>query len=158
MKFNLKKCHIRQESRASVKVGEMRGEILTEMGILIYGLPIIRQKPSLYRNNGDGTFKDIIDEVWDANPHADTHGVAWADFDNDGDQDLIVLSGGGGGTNATNPKHNNHFYVNENGMLLEKAAEFGISFPLLRGRSPLWFDWNRDGRLDLLVTGRVRPD
>ena len=117
-----------------------------------------KHKPSLYRNNGDGTFKDIIDEVWDANPHADTHGVAWADFDNDGDQDLIVLSGGGGGTNTINPKHNNHFYVNEGGRLVEKAAEFGISLPLLRGRSPLWFDWNRDGRLDLLVTGRVRPD
>ncbi len=117
-----------------------------------------KHKPSLYRNNGDGTFRDIIDEVWDANPQADTHGAAWADFDNDGDQDLIILSGGGGGTNATNPKNNNHFYVNENGMLIEKAAEFGISLPLLRGRSPLWFDWNDDGRLDLLVTGRVRPD
>ena len=117
-----------------------------------------KHKPSLYRNNGDGTFTNIIDEVWDANPHADTHGAAWADFDNDGDQDLIILSGGGGGTNATNPKNNNHFYINENGMLIEKAAEFGISLPLLRGRSPLWFDWNDDGRLDLLVTGRVRPD
>ena len=117
-----------------------------------------KHKPSLYRNNGDGTFTDIIDEVWDANPHADTHGVAWADFDNDGDQDLIVLSGGGGGTNPTNPKNNNHFYVNESGVLVEKAAEFGISLPLLRGRAPLWFDWNGDGRLDLLVTGRVRPD
>ena len=117
-----------------------------------------KQKPSLYRNNGDGTFTDIIDEVWDANPHADTHGVAWADFDNDGDQDLIVLSGGGGGTNPTNPKNHNHFYVNENGVLVEKAAEFGISLPLLRGRAPLWFDWDGDGRLDLLVTGRVRPD
>ena len=117
-----------------------------------------KHKPSLYRNNGDGTFTDIIDEVWDANPHADTHGVAWADFDNDGDQDLIVLSGGGGGTNTMNPKHNNHFYINEGGMLVERATEFGILLPLLRGRSPLWFDWNRDGRLDLLVTGRVRPD
>ena len=43
-----------------------------------------KHKPSLYRNNGDGTFTDIIDEVWDANPYTDTHGVAWADFDNDG--------------------------------------------------------------------------
>ena len=117
-----------------------------------------KHKPSLYRNNGDGTFTDIIDEVWNANPYTDTHGTAWADFDNDGDQDLIVLSGGGGGTNVTNPRHNNHFYVNEGGMLIEKAAELGISLPLLRGRSPLWFDWNGDGRLDLLVTGRVRPD
>ncbi len=117
-----------------------------------------KHKPSLYRNNTDATFTNIIDEVWHADPFADTHGAAWADFDNDGDQDLIVLSGGGGGTNATNAKHNNHFYVNENGILVEKAAEFGISLPLLRGRAPLWFDWNSDGRLDLLVTGKVRPD
>ena len=117
-----------------------------------------KHKPSLYRNNGDGTFTDIIDEVWNANPNADTHGVAWADYDNDGDQDLIVVSGGGGGTNRINPKHNNHFYVNENGILNERAAELGIDFPLLRGRTPLWLDWNRDGRLDLILTGRVRPD
>ena len=117
-----------------------------------------KHKPSLYRNNGDGTFTDIIDEVWNANPHADTHGVAWADFDNDGDQDLVVLCGGGGGTNPTDTRNNNHFYVNENGRFIERAAEFGIAMPLLRGRTPLWLDWNRDSRLDLVVTGRVRPD
>ena len=117
-----------------------------------------KQKPSLYRNNGDGTFTDIIDIVWNANPYADTHGVAWADFDNDGDQDLMVVSGGGGGTNPSNPKHNNHFYVNENGMLVERAAELRVNFPLLRGRAPLWLDSNNDGKLDLILTGRARPD
>lgn len=30
-------------------------------------------------------------------------------------------------------------------MLVERAAEFRIDFPLLRGRVPLWLDWNRDG-------------
>ena len=35
-----------------------------------------KQKPSLYRNNTDGTFTDILDNVWHANPFADTHGVA----------------------------------------------------------------------------------
>ena len=117
-----------------------------------------RHKPSLYRNNGDGTFTDIIDKVWDANPFADMHGAAWADFDNDGDQDLIVVSGGGGGTNPSNAKHNNHLYVNENGMLVEHAAELGINFPLLRGRAPLWLDANNDGKLDLILTGRNRQD
>lgn len=112
-----------------------------------------RHKPSLYRNNGDGTFTDIIDEVWAANPLADTHGVAWADFDNDGDQDLIVLSGSGGGLSGVHNNHANHFYVNENGLLIERAAELGVDYPLLRGRTPLWLDANRDGRLDLLLAG-----
>ena len=117
-----------------------------------------KHKPSLYHNNQDGTFTDIIDQVWDANPFADTHGVAWADFDNDGDQDLIVLCGGGGGVNRPNPTHLNHFYVNEHGRLIERAVEFGVDMPLLRGRTPLWFDWNRDGFLDLIVTGTTRTD
>ena len=117
-----------------------------------------KHKPSLYRNNRDGTFTDIIDQVWDAYAFADTHGVAWADFDNDGDQDLITLCGAGGGVNRLNRKHYNHFYVNENGRLHERATEFGIDIPLLRGRAPLWFDWNRDGLLDLLVTGKTQTD
>ena len=117
-----------------------------------------KHKPSLYRNNGDGTFTDIIDEVWNAYPFADTHGVAWADFDNDGDQDLIVLCGGGGGINRSNITHYNHFYVNENGKLIERASAFGIEMQLLRGRAPLWFDWNGDGQLDLLVTGKAQND
>ena len=118
-----------------------------------------RHKPSLYRNNGDGTFTDIIDAVWNANPSADTHGAAWADFDNDGDQDLIVLSGGGGGLSAqTRSNHANHFYVNENRRLIESAAELGVDYPLLRGRTPLWLDWNMDGRLDVLLTGVARMD
>ena len=96
-----------------------------------------RHKPSLYRNNGDGTFTDIIDEVWDANPDADTHGAAWADYDNDGDQDLIVLSGGGGGLSGARANHNNHFYVNENGILVERAGRTRVDYPLLRGRTPL---------------------
>lgn len=118
-----------------------------------------KHKPSLYRNNRDGTFTDIIDKVWDANPHADTHGVAWADFDNDGDQDLIVLCGSGGGrTSVTNPTQDNHFYINDNGILIERASELGVVFPLLRGRTPLWFDWNIDGQLDLVLTGILRLD
>ena len=117
-----------------------------------------RHKPSLYRNNGDGTFTDIIDEVWEANPYADTHGVAWADFDNDGDQDLIILSGGGGGLGGARTNHFNQLYINENGILIERATELGLAYPLLRGRTPLWLDSNRDGRLDVLLVGVTRTD
>ena len=117
-----------------------------------------RHKPSFYRNNGDGTFTDIIDEVWDANPTADTHGVAWADFDNDGDQDMITVSGASGGSGNVHPNHANHFYLNENGILIESASEFGVDYPYLRGRTPLWFDSNQDGRLDLLLLGDLGKD
>ena len=118
-----------------------------------------KQKPSLYRNNRDGTFTNIIDQVWRAYSYADTHGVAWADFDNDADQDLMVLSGSGGGrSTATNRKQHNHFYVNRGGRLVESAAAFGVDLPILRGRTPLWLDANSDGHLDMLLTGMLRED
>ena len=145
--------------RVSGKVGAMPGVILMVMDTLIYGRLTIGTNRGLYRNNRDGTFTNVIDEVWSANPDADTHGAAWADFDNDGDQDLIILSGSGGGLSSSgHNNHANHFYVNEGGRLIERAAELGVDYPLLRGRTPLWFDWNRDGRLDVLLTGVSRTD
>lgn len=45
----------------------------------------------LYRNNGDGTFKEIAVEAGVADDRQ-TQGVAWGDFDNDGDPDLYVVN------------------------------------------------------------------
>jgi hypothetical protein len=109
-------------------------------------------KPSLYLNQRDGTFLDVIDKIWAADPHADKHGAAWADFDNDGDQDLVELVDtlyfeDGRICNGCGP---NHLFVNENGKLVNKAKELGLDY-LGQGRTPLWFDADRDGRLDLLV-------
>jgi hypothetical protein len=51
-------------------------------------------RPLLYRNLGDGTFEEVglaaglLDHAWG------TSGLAWADFDNDDDQDLYVVTMG----------------------------------------------------------------
>jgi hypothetical protein len=107
--------------------------------------------PSLYLNQGDGTFVDVGREVYLENPVNDTHGSAWADFDNDGDPDLLETVGGYGGT-GEGP---NHLFINENGVLENRAAELGVDNPFGRGRMPLWFDYDRDGWLDLLLLNLV---
>lgn len=109
-------------------------------------------KPSLYLNQQDGTFVDVIDQVWSADPLADTHGAAWADFDNDGDQDLVELVDVTVNTDGTFCPGcgRNHLFVNDNGFLRERAKELGLDDVGL-ARSPLWFDADRDGRLDLLA-------
>ena len=86
--------------------------------------------------------------------NADQHGVAWADFDNDGDQDFVVIVGGNGG-GTTSPKNANQLYRNDKTNFVEVAYEKGISLSNARGRSPLWLDFNHDGLLDLAVANLV---
>jgi hypothetical protein len=111
-------------------------------------------KPSLYLNNGDGTFTDIATEILFVNFYADTHGASWADFDNDGDQDLLQLVGAQAGAGA-GP---NQLFLNYGGILQDRAAEYGLEYSLGRGRTPLWFDWNKDGYLDVFLANKTRLD
>ncbi len=115
-------------------------------------------KPALYINNQDGTFTNIAsaellpDGVWDKLYGYDTHGAAWADFDNDGDQDLVQLAAGGG-------YRANLLFINAgNGTFerTEQAANLGIDQPKASARTPVWFDWNNDGLLDLLAVNAMR--
>ena len=109
---------------------------------------------TLYLNQGDGSFTNVTSDVFAQRPGGDTHGAAWADFDNDGDLDLIQLVGAESGQ-GSDP---NRFYVNEGGILVDRASQLGINYPLNRGRMPLWLDYDRDGLLDLIVSSTLRPD
>jgi hypothetical protein len=110
------------------------------------------QMPSLYLNMKNGTFVDIFEDVVVGEKQADFHGPAWADFDNDGDQDLFLISGGASGRGFSP----NFLFVNNNGKLINQAYELGVDYPFGRGRTPLWFDADKDGKLDLLVMNRQR--
>lgn len=90
--------------------------------------------------------QNITNETFGSNIRGDLHGSAWADFDNDGDQDLIQQVASDFGGSVT------QFYVNANGQLSDQAEQRGINEPL-KGRTPLWLDYNRDGKLDLILSG-----
>ena len=114
-----------------------------------HGLP-----PSLYVNQKNGRFVDLYTKALPPDLRADFHGAAWADYDNDGDQDIIAVTGGAAGRGSSP----NYFFVNEQGKFVNRAKELGIDYPLGRGRTPLWVDVNRDGKLDLLLMNRQRQD
>ena len=107
---------------------------------------------TLYRNNQDGTFADTSNLLSPTGGLADWHTPAWGDFDNDGDQDLVVIGGGGGGADS----FPNMLFVNQNGSFSEQAVALGIDYAAARGRQPVWWDWNDDGLLDLVVISRPR--
>jgi hypothetical protein len=79
-----------------------------------------------------------------AQQQAEGHGsgAAAADYDNDGDVDLFI---------AQAEFFPNQLYRNRgDGGFDEVAAEVGLD-SLASARSALWFDYNADGRLDLIV-------
>lgn len=109
---------------------------------------------SLWINNRNGTFSNVIPAHWTNPSTPDKHGAAFADFDNDGDQDIVELSGAGEGTGSSP----NLLMVNVAGAITNQAVSRGIELPLGRGRSPLWLDWNNDGVLDMFMSNLSRPD
>ena len=111
------------------------------------------QPPSVYLNQRNGTFLDVAADVLIGDLRADFHGAAWADFDNDGDQDLLVTTGGGAGRGSCP----NYLFVNQGEKLRNEASRLGVDYRYGRGRTPLWFDANQDGKLDLLLMNRSRP-
>jgi hypothetical protein len=102
---------------------------------------------ALYRNRGDGTFDDVTEE---AGPLALADricvGAAFADYDNDGDQDLYITSTRGGNVLLENQGGGHYRDVTE------KA---GVSL-VAHSQTPAFFDYDNDGCLDLFVTNTAR--
>lgn len=116
------------------------------------GLPDVmvsnhRAMPSVWFNLGDGTFKDTGSQIYGFTnrPRADTHCGSWADFDNDGDDDLFLNIG------SSPDPYAQHFLYNDRGALLEGSEQYNIRYRNTSGRMPIWVDFNRDGLLDNLV-------
>lgn len=128
------------------------------------GLPDIyqnnhQQKPvSLFLNQGDNVFLDVTAQSLPSRFPGDFHGAVGFDYDNDGDLDIFQSGGGDLRASDDNPNKSNRFLVQDNGRFIELAAELGIDFPLGRARMPAVFDFNDDGKLDVLYTGPRRPD
>ena len=99
----------------------------------------------LLRNNGDGTFDDVTVKAGLTGAGLGyCFGVAAADYDNDGYQDLFICNAG----------RNALYHNNGDGTFTDVTAGSGLE------RKPenvlsvgaAWFDYDNDGLLDLIVT------
>jgi len=102
-----------------------------------------RQTLALYRNNKDGTFTDVTKSAG-LNIPVYGMGVAVADYDNDGDDDIYL-------TCLSNDKL---FQNRGDGTFLDVTEKTGIDNPGF-GTSCAWFDYNLDGHLDIYVANYV---
>ena len=100
---------------------------------------------ALYHNNGDGTFTDVTEKAGVGGAGHYGQGVAVGDFDNDGYPDLYVT-----GYNSAILYHNNG-----NGTFTDVTAKAGVADEGGWSTSAGWFDYDKDGWLDLLVTNYI---
>jgi enediyne biosynthesis protein E4 len=98
---------------------------------------------ALYRNNGDGTFADVTAQAGVGAKDGYRTGVAAGDFDNDGYPDLYVTALG-----------TNILYRNKgDGTFADVTGSAGVAGPPAEwSTSTGFFDYDRDGDLDLYVT------
>jgi len=104
---------------------------------------------ALYRNNGDLTFTDVTDKAGVAGTGYGL-GCVWGDYDNDGFPDLFITQYG----------RNVLYHNNGNGTftdVTDKAGVAGEESGMFHS-SATFFDYDRDGRLDLYVGSYVALD
>ena len=101
------------------------------------GAPVSR----IYHNNRDNTFSDQISvSLIDATMGS----VAWGDYDNDGNLDILL-------TGETNSGRMSKIYRNNGDNTFTEQTS--ISLTGVGSGSVVWGDYDNDGYLDILLTG-----
>ncbi|MBV8051735.1 MAG: CRTAC1 family protein [Acidobacteriaceae bacterium] len=104
---------------------------------------------ALYRNNRDGTFTDVTRTAGlDVEMYG--MGVAVGDYNNDGNPDILITCVG----------QNRLFRNTGKGTFVDVTKTSGLAGRQAFSTSALWFDFDRDGLLDLFVCNYVKwsPD
>ena len=99
----------------------------------------------LYRNNRNGTFTDVTERAGLA-VEMYGMGVAVGDYNNDGFPDLLVTAVG----------QNRLFQNNGRGRFIDVTEKAGLGGRNAFSTSAMWFDFDRDGLLDLVVCNYVK--
>ncbi|HKF23370.1 MAG TPA: CRTAC1 family protein [Candidatus Angelobacter sp.] len=99
----------------------------------------------LYHNNHNGTFTDVTVKAG-LGVSMYGMGVAIGDYDNDGFDDIFVTALG----------QSHLFHNNGNGTFTDVTASAGLSGINEFSTGAAWVDYDRDGKLDLLVANYVQ--
>ncbi len=99
----------------------------------------------LYRNNRNGTFTDVTQQAGLA-VEMYGMGVAVADYNNDGNTDIFITAVG----------QNRLFQNTGKGSFIDVTEKAGLGGRSSFSTSALWFDFDRDGLLDLFVCNYVK--
>jgi hypothetical protein len=112
-----------------------------DLDILLTGYTGSTQVSKVYRNDGGGVFADIGAGLTGVRISS----VAWGDYDNDGDLDILLT--GYDGSNAVSKVYRND---TSSGF---GFTDIGAGLTGVFGGSVAWGDYDNDGDLDILLSG-----
>jgi TolA-binding protein len=104
-------------------------------------------RSALFRNNGDGTFTETTDRAGLLH-RGFGMAAAWGDYDNDGWPDLVITAFG----------ENRLYRNNGDGTFSDRSQASGLGGRAGFWSGAAWGDYDRDGFLDLYITGYVQAD
>ena len=108
-------------------------------------------KNALYRNQQDGTFKDVATDVGLADVNQAETGVSmgavWGDYDNDGFEDVFLYKWG-------RPE----LFHNDGGKAFTRVTDKAGLPSWVNANTAIWFDYDADGKLDLFLGGYYPED
>ena len=108
-------------------------------------------KNALFKNNHDGTFTDVAEQLGISDLNQAGTGVSmgsvWGDYDNDGYEDLFVYKWG-------KPE----LFHNDAGQKFTRVTEKAGLASWVNANTAVWFDYDGDGKLDLFLGGYYAED
>ncbi|MGD0114311.1 MAG: carboxypeptidase regulatory-like domain-containing protein, partial [Armatimonadota bacterium] len=110
------------------------------------GVPV-PHGPLLYHNNHDLTFAEAGQTLNLPADAIEEDGVAWGDYNNDGNLDLLLGSGAGYPL----------LYRRDPGQFVEVGDTAGFHVSFSAGRGVTWCDYNGDGLLDAFCSNIFGP-
>jgi hypothetical protein len=159
-----------------VAVGDYNNDGLPDLAVSCFGGVV------LYRNNGDGTFTDVTKQSGLAKDTGWATGLAFGDYDGDGNADLFVphyvdfdlkdLPTFGSaktcqyhdiavqcGPRGLKGSPDSLFHNNGDGTFTEVSKQLGVDDPKhYFGLTAVWSDLGNDGKLDLFVANDGEPN
>ncbi|NCA77454.1 MAG: T9SS type A sorting domain-containing protein [Alphaproteobacteria bacterium] len=129
--------------KSSVALGDYDNDGDLDILLSGYSVSLKSQVSKIFKNNyPDNNFTE---QVGIALTGVYNSSVAWGDYDNDGDLD-ILLTGNTGGTNIAKIYRNNYpmnSFTEQNNITLQGVCYSSVA----------WGDYDNDGDLDILLTG-----
>ncbi len=151
------------EGRAEAGMGIAAADLNQDLKLDLFVTNFFQEPNRLYLNQGDGVFGDATRQSSLDQSSRDVlgFGTQAADFDGDGDADLIVANGDIDDYSAVGRPWKMPPQVFENlgnGRFADISDSAGAYFEdLYLGRGVARLDFNRDGRIDVAIVHQDRP-